>query len=59
MEYPRPFDIRIKNKWESGSPFRMPLDLVKVGEGDPLIKMEKKADEVKDIIHLIQGDENP
>jgi len=57
IEHPRPSTIRIKRKGERGSLCLIPQDGEKVGNGESLIKMEKKVEVVKDMIHLIQEED--
>ena len=54
MERPRPSAMMMKRKGERGSPCLIPLEGEKVLEGIPLTKMEKKAEEVKFMIHVTQ-----
>jgi hypothetical protein len=49
MVLPKPSSIRMKRKGERD----------KVGEGEPLIKIEKKVEESRDEIHCIQVSLNP
>jgi hypothetical protein len=53
MLLPSSSAIRVKRKGERGSPCLIPIEGEKVEEGDPLIKMEKKAEEVRDTIQLV------
>ena len=45
---PRPSTMSIKDR---GSPYLIPLDGVNEAEGDPLIRMEKRGVEMREIIH--------
>ena len=47
---PRPSTIRIKRKGERGYPWRIPCEGEKVEEGEPLTKMEKNAEEIRERI---------
>ena len=42
--------MMINIKGERGSPYLIPLEGLKVGEGMPLIRMEKKDDEISEWI---------
>jgi len=48
-----------KRKGERGSPCLIPLEGRKVGEGIPLINIEKKDEDKKLITHLTQGGAKP
>jgi hypothetical protein len=54
MEQPRPSAIMMKRKGERGSPCLIPLEGEKGQEGTPLIRMEKKAEEVRFRIQFTQ-----
>ena len=56
---PNPFIMRMKRKGERGSPCLIPLEGENVPAGDPLRRIEKKAEETNDKIHLIQTWEKP
>lgn len=43
---PRSLIARMNNKRERGSPFHMPLEGLKVSEGDPFGRIEKKVEEI-------------
>jgi hypothetical protein len=45
--------MMIKRNWEMGSPWKIPQGGEKVEVRDPFRKMEKKAKEIRDMIHLI------
>jgi len=55
-----PFDSIIMNKKEeSGSPCIIPLKAWKVHVAESFSKMENKGVEISDLIHVIEGEENP
>lgn len=54
MVQPNPSIIRIKKKGETGSPCIMMREGLKVSKGDPLTKIEKKAEESRDMTHWVQ-----
>lgn len=47
--------MRMNRKGERGSPCLIPLEGENVPVGDPLRRIEKKVEETKDKIHLIQA----
>ena len=49
-----PSAISINKKGERGSPCLIPLEGRNVGEVDPLIRIEKKEEEMSDMIHWVQ-----
>jgi hypothetical protein len=49
----------MKRKGERGSPCRIPLEGEKVEYGEPFMRMEKKAEEVRDMIQPTQMGEKP
>lgn len=55
----RPSTIRMKRKGDKGSPFLIPLEGLKVGEGAPLTRIETKDEETNDRIHWVQVGWNP
>jgi hypothetical protein len=55
----RPSTIRMKRKGERGLPCLIPWEGANIAEGDPLMIIEKKVEEVRDIIHLIHQGEKP
>ena len=50
----RPSAIRMKRNGESGSPYQIPLEGLNVEVGEPLRRMEKKEEEMREYIHWIQ-----
>ena len=46
--------MKIKGKGERGSPCLIPLEGVKVDEGEPLTRTEKKGVEIRERIQLVQ-----
>jgi hypothetical protein len=56
---PKPSSIRIERKGERVSPWKMLQEGEKVPKGEPLIRIEKKVEEMRDIIHLIYIGEKP
>jgi len=53
MDRTKPSAIKMKRKGERGSPYRMSQEGEQVLEGEPLIKMEKKDEEVRERTHLV------
>jgi hypothetical protein len=43
---------RRKRRRERGSPYLIPLELLKKPTGDPLINIEKRTEEIQDLIQL-------
>ena len=56
---PRPSIMIMNIKGERGSPYRIPLEGLKVGEGEPLTRIEKKVVEVSFKIQLTQVGSKP
>ena len=50
----RPSTIGINKKGDKGSPCQIPLEGLNVGEGVPLINIEKKDEETSERIHWVQ-----
>ena len=56
---PRPFAAIIKRNGDMGSPCWIPLEGMKVVEGDTLIRIEKKGAEMRDLIKSTHSSANP
>ena len=54
MDLLSPSAIKMNRNGESGSPFLMPLDVLKVEIGVPLSRIEKKEEDISHIIQWIQ-----
>jgi len=52
--HPRPSAMTIKRKGERGSPCQIPLEGEKLAKGESLTKIEKKVEDRRDKIHLVQ-----
>jgi hypothetical protein len=55
---PSPSSIRMKRKGERGAPFQIPLELENVEYGETIMRMEKKEDELRDVIQPTQMGES-
>lgn len=54
MHLLNPSSIRINKKGDNGSHFLIALEGLKVGEGDPLTRIERKDEETSERIHWVQ-----
>lgn len=59
MLWPKPSIIKKKMKGERGCPCIMPLEVLKVSKGEPLIRIEKKYEETKDTNQLVHSTLKP
>lgn len=56
---PRPSATMMKRKGDRGSPYLIPLDGLKFLEGDPLSKIKKTSEEIREETQLIHIKSKP